>query len=547
MPNRVTKDAIAGAHATGCVPTADALATQLDRILSSPDFCNSKRLSAFLRYIVNEKLAGREKQIKGYTIAIAVYERDNTFNPDEDPIVRIDAGRMRRALDHYYHTEGKNDPIRIDVPKGGYVPTFEQIEISSYMSDNSNVKELHKQDYQETLPTLLIMPVQYAGVDQEYLFLAKSLSEEFVIAFSRISYLRTISAAMLPEYKDKNNDTLQLALKHNIRFVLATGLNILGRSIRLRIQLFDTKNGEQLWGNHYELPLAQDQDNILQVHDELIRNVVAQVGDMHNGAILQKLVREIRYQPQDFSAYEATLLGYYFDLVLNKEAYIPRLEVLEQAVNVDPDCGACWADLAGFYLDNYIFNFIPDTRESALNKAAEALRRAHALAPTAELTLWVSAGYGMVTRNKTAVLESTTALLDLNPLPSIRGVAGAQIAVAGEWQRGIAILEEQINKLHFYPRWFHWVTFLNAYRQKDYETALIEADKMNTSGNILDPLMHAASLGQLGRTQQARDALKRLLILQVDFTQNPRRYLTRIIMQDELVEHVLEGLYKAGL
>ncbi|WP_455210034.1 hypothetical protein, partial [Kaarinaea lacus] len=460
MPSRVTKDEIAHAQATECVPTADAVVIQLDRILSSPDFCNSKRLSALLRYVVNEKLAGRENQIKGFTIAVAVYERDNTFNPDEDPIVRIHASRMRRALAHYYHTtEGKNDPIRIDVPKGGYIPTFEQIEAPSSSSANSNVKELPKQDYQETLPTMLIMPVQFSGTDQEHLCLAESLSEDSVIAFSRISYLRTISAAMHPEYKDNNIDALQLALKHDIRFVLTGCLNKLNRSMRLRFQLFDTKDGEQLWGNHYELPLSQD--NVVHEQDEIIRNVVAHVGDFHDGAIVKKLIHEMPYRSKNFRAHEATLTGNYFDLVLTKEAYEPRRETLERAVKADPDCGACWADLAGIYLDNYIFGFIRESQESLLKKATNALRRAQALAPTAELTLWVSAGYGMVTRNKASVLELSTALLKLDPPPSLRGVAGAHIALAGEWQRGIAILEEQLNKLHFYPRWFHWVTFLN--------------------------------------------------------------------------------------
>ena len=88
-----------------------------------PEFQLPERGRAFLRYIVEESLAGRAKRIKAYSIAIEVFGRDEGITPD-DPVVRIEAARLRRALERYYLVAGQSDPIRIDIPKGSYVPVF---------------------------------------------------------------------------------------------------------------------------------------------------------------------------------------------------------------------------------------------------------------------------------------------------------------------------------------------------------------------------------------------------------------------------------------
>lgn len=105
-------------------PTPEAVRDSLERVLQSPEFTGSERIRKFLRFIVEETLAGRADRIKAYSIAIVVFERDDSFDPLANPVVRIEAGRLRRRLERYYLTAGTGDPVRIDVPKGGYVPTF---------------------------------------------------------------------------------------------------------------------------------------------------------------------------------------------------------------------------------------------------------------------------------------------------------------------------------------------------------------------------------------------------------------------------------------
>ena len=96
----------------------------LEDICATEDFRKSARCSGFLRYVVGETLAGRTDRIKAYAIAVSALGRDETFDPQVDPVVRIEAGQLRRRLERYYLTGGAGSRIRIDLPKGSYVPSF---------------------------------------------------------------------------------------------------------------------------------------------------------------------------------------------------------------------------------------------------------------------------------------------------------------------------------------------------------------------------------------------------------------------------------------
>ncbi len=119
--------------ALNCFSESDrkAIREQLDRIIRSGSFVQSPRRQRFLEYIINETLAGRGQRLKGYNIALEVFGRSETFDPAVDPIVRIEAGRIRERLRDYYRAEGQRDPIYIQLPKGTYTPKFEFREAAS--------------------------------------------------------------------------------------------------------------------------------------------------------------------------------------------------------------------------------------------------------------------------------------------------------------------------------------------------------------------------------------------------------------------------------
>jgi hypothetical protein len=96
----------------------------LGRIVAGPSLKKSPQLANFLTFVVDETLAGRADRIKAYNIAADALGRNENFDPQSDPIVRVEAGRLRRALAHYYANGGCDDPIVIDLPRGCYVPVF---------------------------------------------------------------------------------------------------------------------------------------------------------------------------------------------------------------------------------------------------------------------------------------------------------------------------------------------------------------------------------------------------------------------------------------
>jgi hypothetical protein len=97
----------------------------LNELLNNPGFKASARNKRFLRYVVEETLAGRSGKIKSYVIAVDVFGRSARFDPQKDPIVRIEAARLRAAIELYYASCGWQDEIRFLLPKGGYVPAIE--------------------------------------------------------------------------------------------------------------------------------------------------------------------------------------------------------------------------------------------------------------------------------------------------------------------------------------------------------------------------------------------------------------------------------------
>lgn len=104
------------------MPTAEEVRAHIDRITSSPQFLRSRKLAAFLRFAVEESLEGRGDSLKEYRIATAVFGRGETFDPRLDPIVRVQAGKLRARLAEYYARQGAGDGVRIDIPVGGYTP-----------------------------------------------------------------------------------------------------------------------------------------------------------------------------------------------------------------------------------------------------------------------------------------------------------------------------------------------------------------------------------------------------------------------------------------
>src|SRR5687767_6980916 len=97
---------------------------QLERILRGETFQQADRLKRFLTFIVREAVAGRAANLKEYVIGVQVFRKEESFDPRTDPIVRVQARRLRAKLVRYYREEGAGDPLIVELPKGGYAPSF---------------------------------------------------------------------------------------------------------------------------------------------------------------------------------------------------------------------------------------------------------------------------------------------------------------------------------------------------------------------------------------------------------------------------------------
>lgn len=122
MPN-------AGLHGGGTSP--DAVRLQTERILASETFAGSERLSRFLRFTVETTLQGQGDQIKEYLVGREVFDRNDDYDPRLDPIVRVEARRLRSKLDEYYAGPGRQDRLRIQFRKGSYAPFVELADVAS--------------------------------------------------------------------------------------------------------------------------------------------------------------------------------------------------------------------------------------------------------------------------------------------------------------------------------------------------------------------------------------------------------------------------------
>src|SRR5215510_1111421 len=93
---------------------------QLDRIIASAPFSKSERICRLLRYLAENSMTGHAEKLKEYTIGVDVFDKDPSYDPRIDTNVRTEARRLRAKLAEYYESAGSSDPLRIDLPKGGY-------------------------------------------------------------------------------------------------------------------------------------------------------------------------------------------------------------------------------------------------------------------------------------------------------------------------------------------------------------------------------------------------------------------------------------------
>ena len=525
-------------------PPEDDIRQQLDKILSSPEFQNSPMLCDFLRFVVGKTLSGCAQEIKGYTVATEVFRRKADFDAAKDTIVRIQGGRLRRALERYYLTIGRQDPIRIDIPKGAYVPTF-HLAAGEEAAGEASTAALDAAVL--TLPpgpSVAVLPLLNLTGDRKQEFFADGLAEEITNELARYQDLRVIGFQSTLRWKGAKLDAREVGRDLNIRFFVEGSIRKEARLIKITVRLVDALNGLQVWGDQYQRQLRPDK--LIALQEEIAQKVAAKIGSEY-GIIPRNLSKESRKKPpESLDTYEAFLRFYHHVNVLTPETFEEALRVLEQAVTREPECGLAWSQLAQLYGMNYTLQFSP--LETPLEKALIFARKGVSLDSQNQMVRATMAYLHFRYNERDLFRLEAEKAMALNPnSPLFIGYLGWLLALYGEWDRGLAILGKGIELNPHYPGWFRIAPYLDFYRQGKYREALQEAQQMQMPQFFWDPLLRAAALGQLGREREAAQAMAELLRLKQDFSTNGPFLIGCYVKFDDLADALFDGLRLAGL
>ena len=219
--------------------------------------------------------------------------------------------------------------------------------------------------------------------------------------------------------------------------------------------------------------------------------------------------------------------------------------ILERAVREAPDHADSWAMLSIVYRVEFAQGF--NAGPNPLDRALAVAQRAVELAPTHTLGHFALATVYFFRKEFIPFRVSAQKALALNPLDgSARAYLGLLTTSAGEWDRGCQMVESAMKLNPNYPGCFQIAVFANAYRQGKYEEAIEAIVRANMPGYFHEHAALAASLGQLGRHEEARKAIQDLLALRPDFAAAARQEYAKWYNSED-IERLIDGLRKAGL
>jgi adenylate cyclase len=509
---------------------------QLERILSSRHFHVSEQRRAFLKFVVDQTLAGNEGEIKGYTVATQVFGRDTDFDQKNDPVVSVHAGKLRRALERYYLTAGRNDSIRINIPKGTYVPTFtkqsgyEEYAVSESIFSNEN-------RYMGSWPTLSILPFENLTDDLEQDYLAVGLRTELAHELARYQEIRVL---MVKPLRQAERPSVDIA-----RFVLGGSVRKDQSTIKVTVYLKDTLNDTQIWSDAYQSDFAATK---LIAFQEEIAQVIAVKTVGERGVIYKTLSAESRnIPPKKLKTYEAILRYYDWDLSHTPERLLRALEALEIALKVESTCGQAWGMLGLLYGFAYTLEF-PGFKENFNDRAIEYCKKGVQLNPANQRSRVRLALIRLFQDDVVAAQHEIDFALALNPnsLLMLDGI-GYVLTLLGDWDRGPALIRRIMRLNPYYNRVVHYALWVDWVRRDDYEKAYLETFNFKQPPVFWNPLMRTAALGCLGRIGEAKMALGELSELKPDFQERGRTLIKYYIKFEDIIEKVVDGLAKVGM
>jgi serine/threonine-protein kinase len=212
-------------------------------VLGSATFQQVDRLKRFLQFIVTEQLEGRGDGLKEYVVGVQVFGKDSSFDPRTDPIVRVQARRLRARLDRYYRAEGHADDLIIELPKGGYSPLVRPRETRPEVRRSLGMALASRN-------TIAVLTFLDNSVEGDLRHFCASLRQELVHGLTRIRSLRVVAT----DPPDATGDLRELGARLNAAILVTGSVRRAADTLRITTQMVDSASGSYVRSEAVDAP-----------------------------------------------------------------------------------------------------------------------------------------------------------------------------------------------------------------------------------------------------------------------------------------------------
>ncbi len=305
---------------------------QLEKILGSEVFAHADRMSRFLRFTVERAIRGQAGEHKEYLLGVEVFDRKSSYDPRIDPIVRVEARRLRSKLQKYYETEGREDRIAIDLPKGSYIPVFQARQFPGQVVPGD------QRGAAPDVPTIAVLPFANLSSDPENEYFSDGLTEDLIHALTKIEGLRVVAWGSAFQLKGKDHNIRQIGEQLHVRTVLEGSVRRAGDQLRITAQLIQVSDGQYLWSQIY----CREVKDVFAIQEEISQAIANALRIKLAGAV-------VKPSTENLEAYHLYLRGRFWGNRRTEEGLRKGIGYFERAIAVDPRYALAHSGLADSY------------------------------------------------------------------------------------------------------------------------------------------------------------------------------------------------------
>lgn len=531
---------------------ADLLRDYLEQLLAHPEWPGSPRRSALLRHLVTETLAGRGARLKGAAIAMELFGDRGGGNLQTDAIVRVEAGRLRRDLDSYYVGAGRDDPIRILIPKGGYRAVFDMIGVRMVADPAGQAPHAEAAPRPSPaaadpgacdMPRVLVRPFVALGGDARLGHIADGLTHEVISGLMRFPGFRLHSVE--DSYGLVEAPPCLTTAETGAAYSVRGAVQSEGGEMKVSVRLAEAGDGRVVWSHTFSRPLSAR--SLMTVQSEIAGDIASALGEPAAGLREGLITRIARSGAPSMDSYLAVLAAQAYRRTNLVEAHAEVLAALERAVCCDPGYADAWAYLAFVRLDGLRHVRRPQACPEVYASVLSAARRALALDPEnipAHLALLL--GLHFIGQDAQA-LETGEHALRISPHdPDVLAALGYLRALGHNDPAGTELLERAVAR-SFNPPPRYWRSLAVSRLMWATPEEAVQAARLALSdGTFMSAALLASSLGHAGRREEAAEALETMALRRPPTMPDPVTFLRENRIHPEIIRAIEAGLGKAG-